>query len=271
MGWVANLTHYKMNIKDFLDETATRINTPSFIESDPVQFPRRYSRLQDIEIAALLTATIAWGNRKMILANAERMLSKLGSSPYDFVMGEGYTTLGTANVHRTFFEPDLAYFLKGLRPIYKGWGSLNAFFQRFHLGSTEAPIWEAARFLRAALMDGNGQTFNTKCIPSSFESSALKRLNLAFRWLVRNDGIVDLGVWDCITPAQLYIPLDVHVGNTARQLGLLTRISNDRKAVEELTRVLREFQPEDPIIYDFALFGVGANGENIQKQWLKDS
>lgn len=259
-----------MNIKDFLDEAANRINTPSFIDNDPVQFPRRYSRLQDIEIAALLTATIAWGNRKTILTDAELMLSKLGSSPYDFVMGEGYKTLGTANVHRTLFEPDLAYFLKGLKIIYNGWGSLNHFFRNFQIDKTEAPIWEATRFLRAALLDANGR-YNTKCIPASFETSALKRLNLAFRWLVRNDGIVDLGVWDCITPAQLYIPLDVHVGNTARQLGLLTRKSNDRKAVEELTRVLREFQPEDPTLYDFALFGVGANGENIQKQWLKDS
>lgn len=252
-----------MNIKDYLDSKAAQHNTPAFIDNDPVQFPRRYSRLQDIEIAALLTATIAWGSRKMILANAERMLSKLGSSPYEFVMNEGYNTLGTANVHRTFFEQDLAYFLRGLHVIYKGWGSVNDFLKRFQISETDSPVWEAVYYLRAAFMDGNQQTHNAKCIPSGFEDSALKRLNLAFRWLVRNDGIVDLGVWDCITPAQLYIPLDIHAGNTARELGLLTRKSNDRKAVEELTAVLRTFHPEDPTLYDFALFGVGVNGEKL--------
>lgn len=246
-----------MNIKEYLDEAANRINTPAFIDNDPVQFPRRYSRLEDIEIVALLVSTIAWGNRKVILRDAERLLSKLGSSPYDFVMGEGYKLLGKDNVHRTFFEPDLAYFLRGLRVIYQGWGNVASFLKVFKIGDSATPVWDAAYFLRAALMDGNGQKFNTKCMPKSFTTSALKRLNLAFRWLVRNDGIVDLGVWDFITPAKLYIPLDIHVGNTARSLGLLKRNSNDRKAVEDLTGILRLYRPEDPVIYDYALFGIG--------------
>ena len=105
---------------------------------------------------------------------------------------------------------------------------------------------------------------NSQCYPSNYVNSALKRINLAIKWLVRNDGIVDIGVWDSITPAQLYIPLDVHVGNTARALNILKRKSNDRKAVIELTEVLREFNREDPVIYDYALFGIGVNGINIE-------
>ena len=239
-------------LKEYLDEQVIRINTPAFIESDPVQFPRRYTRLQDIEIAAFLTAIITWGNRSMILRNAEQMLSKMGESPFDFVMNEGYKTFGTANIHRTFFEPDCAYLLRGFRRIFSRYGSLKDFLAIIP-GINNA--WNISQAMRSEIMRANDNNLNSKCFPSNFEKSALKRINLALRWLVRNDGIVDLGVWTFLTPSQLYIPLDVHVGNSARQLGLLLRANNDRKAVEQLTFKLRDFCPEDPVKYDFALFG----------------
>ena len=248
------------DLKEYLDEQTIRINTPAFIENDPVQFPRRYTRLQDIEIAAFLTATIAWGNRTMILRSAERMLSKMGESPCDFVMNEGYKTLGTANVHRTFFEQDLAYMLRGYRNILLQFGSIKAFLESIPDLNT---AWDITRALRSEIIKANDNNHNSKCFPSNFEKSALKRINLALRWLVRNDGIVDLGVWTFIKPNQLYIPLDVHVGNTARKLGILQRTSSDRKAVEELTGKLREFCPEDPVKYDFALFGIGIDKINF--------
>jgi len=243
-------------LKEYLDEQTLRINAPAFIENDPVQFPRRYTQLQDIEIAAFLTATIAWGNRTMILKSAEQMLSKMGESPYDFVMNEGYKTLGTANIHRTFFEQDLAYMLKGYRNILLRFKSLEAFLESFPDLHT---AWDITSVLSSEMKKANGNTSNSKCFPSNFEKSALKRINLALKWLVRNDSIVDLGVWTFLKPNQLYIPLDVHVGNTARELGLLQRANNDRKAVEQLTGKLREFCPEDPVKYDFALFGSGVN------------
>ena len=248
------------SLKDFLDEQTVRINTPAFIGSDPVQFPRRYTRLQDIEITAFLTATIAWGNRTMILKSVERMLSKMGESPFDFVMNEGYKTLGRANVHRTFFEQDLTYMLKGYRSILLRFGSIKAFLETMPDLNT---AWDITRTLRSEIIKANENNLNNKCFPSNFEKSALKRINLALRWLVRNDGIVDLGVWDFIKPSGLYIPLDVHVGNTARGLGILQRTSNDRKAVEQLTGKLREFCPEDPVKYDFALFGIGIDKINF--------
>ena len=251
-----------IQLKQFLDEQTFRINTPAFIENDPVQFPRRYTRLQDIEIAAFLTATIAWGNRTMILKSAERMLLKMGESPCDFVLNEGYKTLGTANVHRTFFEQDLAYMLTGYRTVLIRFGSIKAFLENIPNLNT---AWDIAGVLRLIIMEANNNKYNNKCFPSNFEKSAIKRINLALRWLVRNDDIVDLGVWTFMKPSQLFIPLDVHVGNTARELGILQRAGNDRKAVEELTGKLRSFCPEDPVKYDFALFGIGIDKKSVSK------
>jgi len=250
------------SLKEYLDEQTFLINTPAFIESDPVQFPRRYTRLQDIEIAAFLTATIAWGNRTMILKSADRMLSKMGGSPCDYVLNEGYKTLGTANVHRTFFEHDLTYMLRGYRNILLRFKSIKAFLESKPDLNTP---WDIAGALRSEIIKANDNNPNSKCFPSNFEKSAIKRINLALRWLVRDDGIVDLGVWTLLKPSQLYIPLDVHVGNTARGLGILQRASNDRKAVEQLTGTLRGFCPEDPVKYDFALFGIGIDKFSLQE------
>lgn len=253
-----------MNIKELLDEQVFKINTPDFIKDDPVQFPRRFDKLQDIEIVAFTTATIAWGKRSMILRDTERMLSLMNNAPYEFVMNKGFETLGNANVHRTFFQPDLAYMLRGFYSIYSKYDSINSMTKELGIGNDSAPAWKLCEKIRDLSCKANNGCYNSQCFPSNFNSSALKRINLAIKWLVRDDGIVDLGVWDCIKPSQLYIPLDVHVGNTARKLNLLNRKSNDRKSVEELTNILREFNPNDPVIYDFALFGIGVNGINIE-------
>ncbi len=253
-----------MNIKELLDEQVLKINTPDFIKDDPVQFPRRFDKLQDIEIVAFTTATIAWGKRSMILRDTERMLSLMNNTPYEFVMNKGFETLGNANVHRTFFQPDLAYMLRGFYSIYSKYESINNMVKELGIGNDSAPAWKLCKTVRELSYKANNGCYNSQCFPSNFNSSALKRINLAIKWLVRDDGIVDLGVWDCIKPSQLYIPLDVHVGNTARKLNLLRRKSNDRKSVEELTTILREFNPNDPIVYDFALFGIGVNDINIE-------
>ena len=246
-------------LKAVLDEQVRLINTPSFIEADPVQFPRRYGRLQDIEIVSLVVSAIAWGKREMILRNAGRILAKMGGNPYEYVMNEDYRTLGTANLHRTFFEPDLAYMLRGLRKIYSENDTIESFLQNRQVQNA----WSIAHALQSEIAAANNGKENFKCLPLRSEKSALKRLNLALRWLVRNDGIVDLGIWKILKPSQLFIPLDVHVANVARKLGILQRKSNDRQAVEELTAVLRTFCPEDPVKYDFALFGIGIGGKTL--------
>lgn len=246
------------DIVELLDYEAKRINNPDFIDKDPVQFPRRFERLQDIEIAGLLSAIIAWGNRKMICRDAERMLTLMDNEPYAYVMDEGYEDLNPdMNLHRTFFARHFQYFLRGMRRIYQEYGSLDAFSAAVRAGESNAPAWKLVEEMQKIMSDVNAGETCSQCLPVNLNQTALKRINMALRWFVRDDGIVDMGVWKSIPKSKLYIPLDLHVGNVSRELGLLTRKANDRKSVEELTGVLRELRPEDPCIYDYALFGIG--------------
>jgi uncharacterized protein (TIGR02757 family) len=189
----------------------------------------------------------------MILKSAEKMLRIMGESPYDYVMSGGYENLGTANIHRTFFEDDLAYLCRGLNHYFAKELTLESLFSKAENN------WEGINRFRNIMAEANDGLLS-KHISNPEANSACKRLHLALRWLVRNDGIVDAGIWKNISPSKLYIPLDVHVGRVSRYLGLMDRKQNDRKAVELLTDVLRAFCPEDPIKYDFALFGVGESG-----------
>lgn len=254
------------NLKDYLDELVAKNNTEAFIKDDPVQFPHRYHDKRDIEIVAFLVATIAWGNRKMILNSANKMLGIMGKSPYDYVMSGGYEKLEPEKcVHRTFFGRDLRYYCEGIRQIYErsnicgnseisGNESLeDVFFNEKH------DVWKGIQNFRDLMAEANGGTskhISNPCCEAPMKGSACKRLQMALRWLVRNDGIVDLGIWNKLKPKDLMIPLDVHVARVSREIGLLERKSNDRMAVEMLTSRLREFDEEDPVKYDFALFGV---------------
>lgn len=245
-------------VRNLLDEEAARINVPSFISRDPVQFPRRFSKQEDIEIVSFLAAAIAWGNRKMICRDVEKLLAMMENDPYNFVKEKGYESLDPAlNIHRTFFVRDLQFYLRGLRRVFADNGTMDAFSKYAGCLSAEAPAWHFAEKLRLVLDEENNGLTNSRCLPVNLAQTALKRVNMALRWLVRDDGIVDMGVWKSIPKSKLFIPLDVHVGNTSRKLGLLHRKANDRKSVEALTAVLRSLNPEDPCIYDFALFGIG--------------
>ncbi len=255
-----DLQFSESEIKDLLDREAARINSVEFIERDPVQFPRRFERLQDIEITSFLCATIAWGNRKMICRNCEKMLSLMEYRPFDYVMDKGFEELPDQNIHRTFFATNLRHYLRGLHAIYARHGSIAEFARAKAIAASEFPSWTLVAEMNRTFSEANQGISDSRCLPGNLATTALKRINMALRWLVRNDGIVDLGVWDVIKPSQLYIPLDVHVGNTARDLGLLSRHSDDRKAVIELTDTLRRFRPDDPVWYDYALFGIGVDG-----------
>lgn len=253
-------------LKTKLDILAGQYNVPSFAESDPVQFPRRFSDKRDIEISSLLTSTIAWGRRSMILADVEKLHCLLGGEPLRFVLDGDIEAIGEGNIHRTFFGRHLRYFLRGLRELYRSYGSLEDFAVATGAADSEAAAWTLAENINAVLCRANRSCRldgPSRCLPDKPDKSALKRLNMALRWLVRRDGIVDIGCWEALRPSQLFIPLDVHSGNTSRALGLLTRRQNDRKAVEELTEVLRRFNPDDPTVYDFALFGAGEAGEEV--------
>ena len=251
-------------LKTRLDELVGRYNVPEFADNDPVGFPRSFSDMADIEISSLLTSTIAWGRRPMILRNAERMHALLGHEPAQFVLHGDIEAVGDDNIHRTFFGRHLRYYLRGLRELYRRYGSLEDFAVAVGAPQSEAPSWVVADALGRLLADANAECpldGPNRCLPADMKTTALKRFNMALRWLVRDDGIVDIGCWTALKPSQLYIPLDVHSAGTARALGLLDRRANDRRAVEELTANLRRLNPDDPTVYDFALFGAGIAGE----------
>jgi uncharacterized protein (TIGR02757 family) len=248
-----------MDFKKELDAWYKKVNRPEFIFTDPVQFPRRYmgaADSRDVEIAAFLAAVIAWGRRENIIRSAEGLFARMTPGPAAFVMSGNYRKLKDRCIHRTFFEADLAYFCRGLGRCYKEYGSLESLFAQA-LESPGGTVWDGIALFREAMAAGNGGRY-TKHIANPAARSACKRINLALRWLVRREGPVDLGLWKTVPPAALAIPLDLHVGRTARRLGLLERKTDDRKAVEELTAKLRGFCPEDPVKYDLALFGMGA-------------
>lgn len=243
-----------------LEDSVAKINIPEFANDDPVQFPRQFSRLEDIEIVSLLSAIMAWGRRPMILRDCRRMLELMDYIPLEYVRsGEWQTLPDDMNIHRTIFASHLKYMLRGLQGIYKKYGTLENFYTSNVRDDTAHAPWIFGEALRLYMYQANEQTSCRECIPTQMDKTALKRINMALRWLVRDDGIVDMGVWKALKPAQLYIPLDIHVGNVSRSLGLLARRSNDRRAVEMLTEALRAFDPLDPVKYDFALFGLGVN------------
>jgi uncharacterized protein (TIGR02757 family) len=246
-------------LKAELDQWYKKINRPEFIPLDPVQFPRRFTKKEDIEIAAFLASAIAWGRRDLILKSAERMFSLLGPSPYAFIMEGNYKKLKEGCIHRTFFEDDLRYFCKGFKACYTQYGSLeNLFASALNLPGGSGDIWDSICLFRETMAKGNGGVY-TKHIANPEANSACKRINLSLRWLVRREGPIDLGLWKSISPSSLIIPLDLHVGRVSRSLGLLDsgRQANDRKTAVSLTEKLRSFCPEDPIKYDLALFGMG--------------
>ena len=238
---------------DFLEEKVELYNNPNFIESDPIQIPYQFSLKEDIEIAGFLSASIAWGNRKMIIRNAQKMMDIMGNSPYDFVMN--YTDKEADKlenfIHRTFNSDDFTGFITGLKNVYTNFGSLENVFNRYD------DLQLSIHHLKKDFFDGNHLSRTEKHISDPLKGSAAKRINMFLRWMVRNDKKVDFGIWNSISPSQLSCPLDVHSGNVARKLGLLNRKQNDAKALNELDLSLRNLDKNDPVKYDFALFGLG--------------
>jgi uncharacterized protein (TIGR02757 family) len=246
-----------LELKSFLDEKVLQYNTLDFIESDPVQIPHLFSQKEDIEIAGFLSATISWGNRKMIIKNSHQMMELMGNAPYDFVMSHQETDLERLEsfVHRTFNGKDFMGFIKGLQHIYKNHGGLETVFSN-NLG--EDNLQKNIHEFKKLFFEIPHLSRTQKHISDPLKGSAAKRINMYLRWMVRQDNKgVDLGIWKSISPALLSCPLDVHSGNVARKLGLLTRKQNDGKALTELDMKLRELDPTDPVKYDFALFGLG--------------
>ena len=249
----------KNGIKELLDQKFLQYNAPKFILDDPISIPHQFTKKQDIEITGFLAASISWGNRKSIVSNAGKLIRMMDGSPYDFLMQvetEDFIRF-LRFVHRTFNGEDCLFFLTSLRHIYKQYDSLEPLFSTMN----EFGVSHAISRFRRSFLETEHQARSEKHISDPLSGSASKRLNMFLRWMVRRDDHgVDFGLWRSIDPATLICPLDIHVGRVARALGLLQRRQNDWKAALELTENLRTFDPDDPVKYDFALFGMGLYG-----------
>jgi len=250
----------KNNLTDFLNNAVERFNEPSFVEHDPISIPYRFSRLQDIEITAFWVSMLAWGQRKTIINSANKLIDLMDGAPYDFIINhkEVDRERFVDFKHRTFQYTDTLYFLEFLQWYYRNNESLeNAFACHLETDSIDVgPALIGFHDLFFSLPNAPQRT--RKHIATPARKSSCKRLNMFLRWMVRKDEKgVDFGLWSDIKTSQLMIPLDVHVDRVARHLGLLTRTQRDWKAVEELTAQLRLLDSNDPVKYDFALFGLG--------------
>jgi len=247
----------KEQLKNYLDSKVDKYNQIDFIDSDPIQIPHKFSKKEDIEIAGFLAATIAWGNRKMIIRNSNRMMDLMDNAPHEFITTYQESDLKRLEgfVHRTFNSGDFAQFIRSLRNVYDNHGGLEQVFTE-HQG--ESDLKETIFEFKKIFFEIDHEQRNTKHVSNPMKGSAAKRINMYLRWMVRDDDKgVDFGIWKGISPSKLSIPLDVHSGRIARELNMLSRKQNDWKAVVELDEQLRLLDANDPVKYDYALFGIG--------------
>jgi len=244
-------------LKDFLDEKFELYNKPKFIESDPISVPHRFTKKEDIEIAAFFSATIAWGQRPTIIRNGLKLMELMDNEPSAFILNHSESDLKAFKgfVHRTFNADDVVYFIHSLKHLYKLGGLEKAFIPQ----KAKQDMREGIIHFRKLFLGKHPPGRTTKHISNVEKNASAKRINMFLRWMVRNDKRgVDFGIWKNLSPTLLYCPLDLHSGRIARKLGLLKRTQDDWKAVDELTQSLRKLDAKDPVKYDFALFGLGA-------------
>ncbi len=247
----------------WLDGQTGKYNHPSFIPEDPISVPHQFSLLQDIEIAGFLAAIMAWGQRPTIINKANELLRLMDGAPHQFITQhqEKDRKRFFAFKHRTLQPDDIIFLTDALQRFYQKHDSLEDAFAD-HMTSDDEDVFNGLAGFYNLIFDHPWVMERTrKHIATPERKSACKRLNMYLRWMVRQDDKgVDFGLWKKISPSQLVIPLDLHVGNVARHLGLLDRKINDWQAAKELTDRLKEFDAKDPVKYDFALFGSGING-----------
>ncbi|WP_413669117.1 TIGR02757 family protein [Mucilaginibacter sp. Mucisp86] len=256
-------------LKAFLDAKVAQYNRPEFIENDPVTIPHIFSRKQDIEIMGFWAATLAWGQRVTIIRKCKELIALMDGAPYDFIINHEEPDLKKLLKfkHRTFNDVDTLYFIAFFRQHYEKFESLeDAFVPPSPLkGEQKMQAVEIAlNYFRSyffSLPDFPHRT--KKHVSSPSQKSTCKRLNMFLRWMVRkDDNGVDFGIWNRIKPADLICPLDLHVDRVSRKLNLINRKQTDWQTAVELTERLRDFDPNDPVKYDFALFGLG-----IEERW----
>ena len=250
----------RKEVENLLREKTFQYNHPDFIATDPIQIPHRFEKKEDIEISGFLTAVIAWGQRVTIINNATRLMEMMDNSPHDFILNHSEKDLipFESFVHRTFNGDDCLTFIMALQKFYRDKGGLERVVAEAFANDRKAPGSGWSNF-KAEFFSVPHLKRTEKHLPDPAKGSAAKRMNMYLRWMIRKDDRgVDFGIWSEMSPNQLYIPLDVHTARVGRKLKLLSRKQNDWKAVLELNARLKQFDPNDPVRFDFGLFGLGA-------------
>jgi uncharacterized protein (TIGR02757 family) len=248
------------DLKGFLDEKVAEYNRPDFITLDPISIPHRFSKKEDIEISGFIAAILAWGQRKTIINKCLELFAMMDNDPYQFMIHHAESDLKPfLNFkHRTFNDIDTLYFIHFFSWFYKNHKSLEQAFLIGQNGASDAMYSILVQFHTFFFSLADAPSRTKKHIATPQRKAACKRINMFLRWMVRSDDKgVDFGIWNKINPSQLICPCDLHVDRVGRKLGLITRRQTDWQTAIELTDKLREFDPEDPVKYDFALFGLG--------------
>ena len=256
------------NLRSFLDAKVAQYNQPGFIANDPISIPHLFTKKQDIEIMGFWAATLAWGQRVTIINKCKELIALMDGAPYDFIINHEEVDLKKLLhfKHRTFNDIDTLYFISFFRYHYEHHESLeDAFIPPNPLkGELNGVVENCLNHFRRyffSLPDFPHRT--QKHVSSPSQKSTCKRLNMFLRWMVRkDDNGVDFGIWNQIKSSDLIMPCDLHVDRVARKLKLINRKQTDWQTAIELTERLREFDPADPVKYDFALFGLG-----IEERW----
>lgn len=250
-------------LKELLDQKVDLYNRPDFIEHDPIVIPHAFSKQQDIEIAGFFAAMLAWGQRVTIIRKCRELMALMDNAPYDFMLNHSENDLKRflSFKHRTFNPTDTLYFIAFFKNFYKANNSLEA---AFKLNPVDLHVEKAlTHFQQVFFSLDDFPTRTRKHIATPERKSTCKRLNMYLRWMVRNDNQgVDFGLWKSIQPSQLICPCDLHVIRVARLLKLIKRKQTDWQTALELTSQLRRLDANDPVKYDFALFGLG-----IEEGW----
>lgn len=250
-----------MITKNELDNLVTKYETPDFIKDDPIIFSHKFSSKKDIEIAGFIASLVAYGQRPVFIKKLNTLLLDIAKAePHNFILNFEPVILGDFNYR--FGKPeDFAQIFTIMRELYTKDGGLEELFKfGYEKGKPERLFQTVTDYFYSRADENAGQGFYFM-IPNPAKGGAMKRMSMFLRWMVRK-GPVDFGIWDFMPPSELLIPLDVHVARISREMGLLTRKQNDFKAVIELTNNLKKFDPQDPVKYDFAMFGFGVNNKN---------
>jgi uncharacterized protein (TIGR02757 family) len=252
-------------IQELLWNQVRQYNNRNFVADDPISIPHRFSQKQDIEISAFFAATLAWGQRVTFINSTNKLMDIFENAPFDFIVNVTESDLDSIPkfVHRTFNSEDLRYFIRFLKNHYTENNSLETAFFPSKTQNANA-VKDGLIHFHSSFFEGQDKCRTKKHVSTPSKNSASKRLNMFLRWMVRDNDGVDFGLWKNISASQLMIPLDVHVHRVALNLELITSSKANWQTVEELTAVLRQLNPSDPTIFDYALFGFGVEERKLK-------